>query len=172
MDPFVGEIRQFAGNFAPANWALCNGQLIPIQQNTALFSLLGTMYGGDGKTTFALPNLMGRAPMQYGQGPGLTLRDQGEQAGEATVTLLQTEIPMHTHAAKGGQTAATAQPDNAGWGSTGRSGTPLYTETAPNTQMHPLALNTTGGTQPHNNMQPYTAVNYIIALQGIFPQRP
>ncbi|MWC30177.1 phage tail protein [Paenibacillus sp. MMS18-CY102] len=171
-DPFVGEIRQFAGSFAPNNWALCNGQLLPIQRYTALFSLLGTMYGGDGKSTFALPNLMGSAPMQYGQGPGLTLRDQGEQAGEATVTLLQTEIPAHTHTAKGGQAATTTQPDNAGWGSSSRTGTQLYTEAAPNAAMHPLALQPTGGTQPHNNMQPYIAVNYIIALQGIFPQRP
>src|SRR3569832_993581 len=98
-DPFVGEIRQFAGNFAPNNWALCNGQLMRIQQNTALFSLLGTMYGGDGKTTFGLPDLTGRAPMNYGQGPGLPLRDQGEQSGEANVTLIQTEIRTHTHTA-------------------------------------------------------------------------
>ncbi|EFM10882.1 Tail Collar domain protein [Paenibacillus curdlanolyticus YK9] len=171
-DPFLGEIRQFAGNFAPNNWALCNGQLLPISRYTALFSLLGTMYGGDGKTTFALPNLMGSAPMHYGQGPGLSLRSQGEQAGEANVTLLQTEIPAHTHTAKGGQSATTAQPDNAGWGTSGRTGTQLYTDTAPNTTMHPLALQATGGTQPHNNMQPYITVNYIIALQGIFPQRP
>lgn len=171
MDPYIGEIRQFAGNFAPKDWALCNGQLLPISQNTALFSLLGTTYGGDGKTTFGLPNLCGKAPMQYGQGPGLTDRSPGEDGGSPAVTLLQTEIPAHTHSAMGGPKAATTAPDNAGWGAIDRLGTALYAST-PNAQMHPMALGVAGGSQPHNNMQPFLGMNFIISLHGVFPPRP
>src|SRR5437899_1861427 len=115
-NPFVAEIRIFAGNFAPKGWALCNGQLMPISQNTALFSLLGTTYGGDGKSTFALPNLQGSAPMQAGQGPGLSLRDLGEIGGEQSVTLLQTEMPSHKHTANGSSSGGTlTSPSNAYW---------------------------------------------------------
>ncbi|PWK13483.1 phage tail protein [Tumebacillus permanentifrigoris] len=175
-EAFIGEIRVFAGNFAPRDWAFCNGQLMSIAQNTALFSLLGTQYGGDGRTTFALPNLSGRAAMSQGQGPGLTERTVGEQVGSGTVTLLTTEIPAHTHipqavAAKGTAT----DPTNTVWAETppqGRTGTqiPLYAAT-PNVTMSPLALSVAGGSQPHNNMQPFLAMNFIICLYGIFPSR-
>lgn len=175
-DAFIGEIRVFAGNFAPRDWAFCNGQLMSIAQNTALFSILGTQYGGDGRTTFALPNLNGKAAMSQGQGPGLTARTVGQQVGSSTVTLLTTEIPAHTHtpqavAAKGN----TNIPTGAVWAETppqGRSGTqiPLYSST-PNVQMSPVAANVAGGSQPHNNMQPFLAMSYIICLNGIFPSR-
>src|SRR3954469_12563597 len=115
MDPFVAEIRIFAGNFAPTGWALCNGQLMPISQNTALFSLLGTTYGGDGKSTFALPNLQGSAPMQQGQGRGLSLRDLGEIGGEQSVTLLQSEMPAHSHNAQGSTGSNQTTPVNNAW---------------------------------------------------------
>jgi microcystin-dependent protein len=174
-DQFVAEIRIFGGNFAPTGWALCNGQILPISQNTALFSLLGTNYGGDGRTTFALPNLQGMAPLQQGQGAGLSLRDIGESGGEQTITLIDSEMPAHNHAvnaynAGGDQT----NPANTVWGSAmvGRQGTNLY-KTAPiaQTQMHFRALNTAGGSQPHNNMPPFLTLTFIIALQGIFPSR-
>jgi microcystin-dependent protein len=174
-DPFLAEIRMFAGNFAPTGWALCDGQLIPISQNTALFSLLGTNYGGDGKTTFALPNLMGSAPMQQGQGPGLSDRFLGETSGAPYVTLLTFEIPAHTHqvnAVDAGGDVTT--PGNALWASAmvGRVGTNMYSDAAPNQVMNPMSTAITGGSQPHNNMPPYLCVSFIIALQGIFPQRP
>jgi microcystin-dependent protein len=174
-DPFVGEIRVFAGNFAPKGWALCNGQLLPITQNTALFSLLGVTYGGDGKTNFALPNLMGRAPMQPGTGPGLTPHVLGETSGSQTVTLLTTEMPAHNHVPLGNGTAGSGVSSIATdtvWGSGGRSGTPVYTDDPSRVTMSPVALGGAGGSSPHNNMQPYLGLNYIIALQGIFPQRP
>ena len=168
-DPFVAEIRIFAGNFAPRGWAFCNGQLLPISQNTALFSLLGTTYGGDGKTTFGLPNLQGSAPMQPGQGPGLSLHDLGEQSGTQTVTLLQSEIPLHTHIAQATSSDAnTANPTNASWGA--QENPPLYRSDA-DTTMSPNALALAGGSLPHNNMQPYLVLSFIIALQGIFPPR-
>src|SRR4029077_8986106 len=154
-NPFVAEIRIFAGNFAPTGWALCNGQLMPISQNTALFSLLGTTYGGDGKSNFALPNLQGSAPMQAGQGPGLSLRDLGETGGEQTVTLLQTEMPAHTHTAQcvssGGGTNG---PTNASWAGGGRGAPPMYAPRvqANVVQMSPSSLSIAGGNLPHNNM--------------------
>lgn len=173
-DPFLAEIRMFGGNFAPRGWALCNGQLMAISQNTALFSLLGTTYGGDGKSTFGLPNLQGSAPMQQGQGAGLSLRFLGENGGEPSVTLLQSEMAMHTHtvnayAGNGDQNS----PAGAVWGEVlnGRQGTPLYAP-SPNVMMNPQSTGITGGSQPHNNMPPYLTVTFIIALQGIFPQRP
>ena len=171
--PFVAEIRMFAGNFAPRGNAFCNGQILPIAQNTALFSLLGTTYGGNGQTTFALPNLQSRAPMHPGQGPGLTDRVLGEQGGEESVTLLTTEMPAHTHqasglAAAGGQTS----PANATWGtvSSGRNPLPLYAASA-NTTLNPQALGVAGSSLPHENMPPFLAVNFIIAMQGVFPPR-
>ncbi len=172
--PFIGQIRMFAGNFAPRAHAFCNGQLIPIAQNTALFSLLGTTYGGDGRVTYGLPDLQSRAPMHFGSGPGLTLRDLGEEGGEETVTLLGNQIAPHTHqpmgiAAVGAQNNPTGQT----WGTIGtaRQPTPLYAPAPPNAPMHPLALGMTGGNQPHNNMPPYLAINFIIGTQGIFPAR-
>jgi microcystin-dependent protein len=170
-DPFVAEIRIFAGNFAPTGWAFCNGQLLPISQNTALFSLLGTTYGGDGKSTFALPNLQGASPMQPGQGPGLSLRDLGEVGGEDTVTLLQSEIPVHAHDLRG--TGAdddnSLSPVGAMPGATESVG--VYRAGTGNTAMSPQALQLLGGSLPHNNRQPYLGLTFIIALQGIFPPR-
>lgn len=175
--PFVAEIRMFGFNFPPTGWAFCNGQLMPISQNTALFSLLGTFYGGDGKSTFGLPNLQGNAAMQSGQGQGLSPRDIGETAGETAVTLVQTEMPGHPHTlncynAGGDQT----DPTNTVWGSAmiGRQGTNLFTASiaSNSTQMHPFALALSGGGLPHNNMPPYLTLNFCIALQGIYPSRP
>jgi microcystin-dependent protein len=173
-NPFVAEIRIFAGNFAPKGWALCNGQLMPISQNTALFSLLGTTYGGDGKSNFALPNLQGSAPMQQGQGPGLSLRSLGETGGEQTVTLLQTEMPAHSHGAQGSSGSNQTSPANNAWASGSKlGGGNLYAPTNPSTnvQMNPLATSITGGNLPHNNMPPFLGLTFIIALQGIFPPR-
>jgi len=172
-NPFLAEVRIFTGNFAPKGWALCDGQLLPISQNTALFSLLGTTYGGDGKSTFALPNLQGCAPMQAGQGPGLSLRDLGETAGEQTVTLLQTEMPAHSHGAQGSSGSNQTNPTNNFWG-TGQKlgGGNLYTGTsANNVQMNPFGTSITGGNLPHNNMPPFLGLTFIIALQGVFPAR-
>jgi microcystin-dependent protein len=169
---FVAEIRIFAGNFAPLGWATCDGQLLPISQNTALFSLLGTTYGGDGKTNFALPNLQGSAPLQQGQGPGLSLRDLGEIGGEQNVTLLTTEMPNHNHLAQcvtaGG---GTNSPQNAVWAGGGRGAPPMYAPTGNNVPMNQGATSITGGNLPHNNMMPYLCLMFIIALQGVFPPR-
>jgi len=173
-DCFVGEIRMFAGNFAPRGWALCNGQLIPIPQNTALFSILGVQYGGDGKTNFALPNLQGRAPMHQGQGPGLSAHVVGEAKGSATVTLLTTEMPNHNHQVMAYDGfAGTKDPTNNVWAKAqiGRNREVLAYAPTPSTQMGPQALDATGGSQPHNNMQPYLGLNFIIALHGYFPNR-
>jgi microcystin-dependent protein len=172
-DQFVAEIRMFAGNFAPLGWAFCNGQLLPISQNTALFSLLGTSYGGNGMSTFGLPNLQGSAPIGAGQGPGLSLRILGEVGGEPTVTLLSTQLPAHAHtpnAVAGGGTATS--PAGAVWASQpGRTPPPAYASNS-NVNMAPGAIGSTGGGLPHNNMPPYQVLNFIIALQGIYPSRP
>jgi microcystin-dependent protein len=173
-NPFVAEVRIFTGNFAPKGWALCNGQLMPISQNTALFSLLGTTYGGDGKSTFALPDLQGSSPMQAGQGPGLSLRDLGETSGEQTVTLLQTEMPAHAHSAQGATGSDQTAPTNNSWASGGKfGGGNLYAPTNPptNVQMNPFATSIAGGNLPHNNMMPFLGLTFIIALQGVFPPR-
>ena len=172
-NPFGAEIRIFTGGFAPKGWALCDGQLLPISQNTALFSLLGTTYGGDGKSNFALPNLQGCAPMQAGQGPGLSLRDLGETAGEQTVTLLQTEMPAHIHSALASAGSTQAVPTNNAWASGQKlGGGNLYTPPdANNVQMNPFALTIAGGSLPHNNMPPFLGLTFIIALQGVFPPR-
>ena len=173
-NPFVAEIRIFAGNFAPVGWATCDGQILPISQNTALFSLLGTTYGGNGQSTFALPNLQGSAPMQQGQGPGLSLYDLGQQGGESAVTLLTSEMPGHRHQAQAvGGNNKTSPIANA-WSTLGTTRTPppLYSDTQ-NSSMNPAsALALTGGSLPHNNMSPYLCLTFIIALQGVFPQRP
>ena len=171
-DQFVGEIRMFAGNFAPTGWALCNGQLMSLSQNTALFSLLGTMYGGDGKSTFALPDLQGNVPLNSGAGAGLSERFQGETGGASAVALLQAEIPSHIHTALGAATTGSTSPQNATWGAqAGRTPQPLYSTAAPDVSMNPQALGLAGGNQAHNNMQPYLVVTFIIALQGIYPPR-
>ncbi|HEU4414228.1 MAG TPA: tail fiber protein [Candidatus Angelobacter sp.] len=171
-DQFVAEIRIFPFNFPPKGWAFCDGQLLPISQNTALFSLLGTTYGGDGKSNFALPNLQGSAPMQQGQGPGLSLRDLGEVGGEQSVTLLQTEMPAHNHGAQAGAGGGQPSPSGNVWASGLKTGPSLYSASGSNNvQMSPAALSISGGSQPHNNMQPFLALNFCIALLGIFPPR-
>src|SRR3954471_4621472 len=170
-NPFVSEIRIFAGNFNPTGWALCDGQLLPISQNTALFSLLGTFYGGDGKSTFALPNLQDSVPMQQGQGPGLSQRFLGESAGEQFVTLLTSEMPVHTHTLSDSTKPATEASPNGQYVAKG-AGVGMYdAATQPTTLLDPQALGIAGGSFPHNNMQPYLTVQYCIALQGIFPPR-
>jgi microcystin-dependent protein len=173
-DQFVAEIRIFPFNFPPTGWAFCDGQLMPISQNTALFSLLGTTYGGDGKSTFALPNMQGNVPMQPGQGQGLSLRDLGEMSGVESITLLISEIPVHTHQIRCTNEIAELQAPTAA-SILGRSsgGNAYQTNTAANlVMMAPQTLALAGGGLPHNNMQPYLTLNFCIALQGIFPQRP
>jgi microcystin-dependent protein len=170
-DPFVAEIRIFPFNFSPKGWAFCNGQLMPLSQNTALFSLLGTTYGGDGKSNFALPDLEGRAAMHPGQGPGLSLHDLGETGGSDTVTLLQSEIPSHTHAMNVSQADAIERIPTGQQLSTG-IGVGIYGSLAANlVQLNPAALAPAGGDLPHNNLQPYLTLSFCIALQGVFPPR-
>lgn len=170
MDPFVAEIRIFPFNFPPKGWAFCNGQLLPLSQNTALFSLLGTTYGGDGRSNFALPDLQGRTPMHPGQGPGLSLHDLGESSGTETVTLIDSEIPAHNHNLM--VTSLNSQSTNPSNTSLGR-GNPVkvYLNSNPTTNMGLNAIAPTGGNLPHNNMMPYMTMNFCIALQGIFPPR-
>lgn len=171
-DPFIAEIRIFGFNFPPTGWAFCDGQIMAISQNTALFSLLGTTYGGDGRTTFALPNLQGSAPLHPGQGPGLSLRDLGETGGEPSVTLLDVEMPMHTHTAQGVSGAGGQGPAGNAWSSANQRGISTYAPSTNGTvQMSPQALSPMGGSLPHNNMMPYLVLNFCIALQGIFPPR-
>ena len=172
-NPFLAEIRIFTAGFAPTGWAQCDGQLMPISQNTALFSLLGTTYGGNGTSNFALPNLQGCAPMQAGQGPGLSLRDLGETAGEQTVTLLQTEMPAHSHTAQAATGGGLPSPANNAWGSGLKTAAGAYAASNPSTnvQMNPFGTSIAGGNQPHNNMQPFLGLTFIIALQGVFPAR-
>lgn len=172
MDPFLAEIRIFPFNFAPKGWAWCDGQLLPLSQNTALFSLLGTTYGGNGKSNFALPDLQGRAPMHPGQGPGLSLHDLGETGGSETVTLLESEMPAHSHAARvvGGDPGDLQAPSPAR--SVARSGSGFaYVSGPPNATMAPEALPPAGGDQPHNNMEPFLTFYFCIALQGVYPPR-
>lgn len=172
-EPFIAEIRIFAGNFAPRSWAFCDGQLLPVSQNTALFSLIGTTYGGDGRTTMALPDLQGRAPMQPGRGPGLTARRLGERVGVETVTLSEAQIPSHNHtaravtspAARGGPTNTRSLAESGG-GDAYQSNT-----TANLVDLASQTLSTTGGGQAHTNVQPYLVLNFIIAIQGLYPSR-
>ena len=172
-DPFVAEIRIYPFNFPPTGWAFCNGQLMPISQNTALFSLLGTTYGGDGKSTFALPDLQGRAPMHPGQGPGLSLHDLGETGGSETVSLLESEIPSHAHTMRANSDPGDLQiPAPAR--SLARSQNASAYQTTTNQSlagMAPESLAPAGGDQPHNNMAPYLTFYFNIALQGVFPPR-
>ncbi len=170
-DPFVAEIRIFPFNFAPRGWAFCDGQLLPLSQNTALFSLLGTTYGGDGKSTFALPNLQGSAPMHPGQGPGLSLHDLGETGGSDSVVLLTSEIPQHSHTIPCTTTEEGTQGVGTAFARTDIDRPPVYTNSAPNVTMGPSTLALAGGSQPHNNMQPYLTLNFCIALQGVYPPR-
>lgn len=172
-DQFLGEIRPFPFNFLPPGWMWCDGQLLPISQNTALFAILGTYYGGDGKSTFALPDLRGRVPMQPGWGDGLSPYELGDQVGAETVTLLESEIPAHTHLVSSSSTAATtrvpsaervlAQPPGAA---------AVHAPPGPAAWASDLAVAPAGGDLPHNNMQPYLTLYFAIATQGIFPHRP
>ena len=172
--PFVAEIRIFGFNFPPKGWAYCNGQLLPLSQNTALFSLLGTFYGGDGKSTFALPNLQASVPLHAGQGQGLSLYDLGQEGGAATVTLLESEIPVHTHTVRASNfPGETQSPSPNRVIARSQNGAVYNTTTNANlAQMAFESIAPDGGSLPHNNLQPYLTLNFCIALQGIFPQRP
>ena len=173
-DPFVAEIRVVGFNFAPTGWAQCDGQILPLSQNTALFSLLGTTYGGDGKSTFALPNLQGSVPIHHGQGAGLSQYDLGQAAGAQTTTLLSSEMPVHTHQGRASIDDAQFQapaPDREL--ATSNPGFAYQSNDSANlVSTHPQELGVAGGSLPHNNMPPVLVVNFIIALQGVFPQRP
>jgi microcystin-dependent protein len=171
-DPFVAEIRIFPFNFAPRGWAWCDGQLLPLSQNTALFSLLGTTYGGNGKSNFALPDLQGRAPMHPGQGPGLSLHDLGETGGSETVTLLESEIPSHSHGVTCKQSDATLRLPPGQFPATGTGGILMYQNPGAIVQLNPNTVTPAGGDAPHNNLQPYLTFYFCIALQGVFPPRP
>jgi microcystin-dependent protein len=172
-DPFVAEIRIFPFNFAPRGWAWCDGQLLPLSQNTALFSLLGTTYGGNGKSNFALPDLQGRTPMHPGQGPGLSLHDLGETGGSETVTLLESETPSHAHGLRGNSDFADLQVPTSARSLARSQNASAYQSTTNQslTNMSDQALAPAGGDQPHNNMQPYLTFYFNIALQGVFPPR-
>ena len=170
-DPFVAEIRIFAFNFAPVGWAFCDGQLLPISQNTALFSLLGTTYGGNGKSNFALPDLQDNVPMHPGQGPGLSLHDLGETGGTPSVSLLESEIPSHTHTLQANLLNADLAAPSPARVMARSSGGEAYHAATNLTQMAPQSLAPAGGDQPHNNEMPYLTFNFCIALQGVFPPR-
>lgn len=170
-EPFIAEVRIFAGNFAPRGWAFCNGQLLPVSQNTALFSLLGTTYGGDGRTEFGLPNLQGKAPMHPGDGPGLTERSLGEAGGQKEIQLTETQIPSHSHQIKA--SLPLADDDDPGTDkflATAR-GAGVYKSPSNLVQMAAQATSEVGSGQPHDNMQPYLTLNFIIALVGVYPSR-
>src|SRR5258707_10016448 len=179
-DQFIGEIRMFAGNFAPAGWALCNGQLLLVTQNTALFAIIGTTYGGNGTTNFAVPNLQGIAPMQPGQGAGLSNHDLGETAGVTTVTLTPQQSAAHSHLLQANTAVGNSATPSGNVYRFSRShvapnppaAVETYSTQAPDTFLNPTALATTGGVQGHNNLMPYLAVTFIIALTGMFPPRP
>jgi microcystin-dependent protein len=172
-DPFVAEIRIFPFSFAPKGWAWCNGQLLPISQNTALFSLLGTVYGGDGKSTFALPNMEGNVPVHAGQGPGLSEYFLGEMSGSEFVTLLESEIPIHSHTMMASTQDGGDSHPQANLLAQG-IGVAQYTDknTGPFVNLNQNALPPAGGDQPHNNLMPYLTLYFNIALQGVFPARP
>jgi microcystin-dependent protein len=172
--PFIAEIKMCGYNFAPRGYAFCNGQILPIAQNTALFALVGTTYGGNGTTTFGLPDLQGRSPLGPGQGPGLSTYVLGQASGTPTVTLLSTEMPAHTHLPQGNSTGGdSTTPASKIWAANAatRSPQPLYSVGTPNTGMNASAIASAGGNSPHQNQQPYLAISFIIALQGVFPAR-
>ena len=170
-EPFVGEIRMFAGNFAPRGWAFCDGQLLAISQNDALFSLLGTIYGGDGRTTFGLPDLRGRIPVHTGTGPGLTPRQIGYRGGVEQITLSKNELPVHGHPLLAlDKPGDGGNPTNRTWAATSNA-PPFYSDAGPNLPMSQSATTSAGGSQSHSNMMPFLCVHFIIALFGIYPSR-
>lgn len=167
-DPYLGQITMFAGGFAPRGWAFCNGQLLQISQHTALFSILGTIYGGDGRVTFGLPNLQGRLPMHWGHGPGLSTRQIGEWGGSETVTLTSSQLPSHTHTVSAGESTSHSTPDGSVFPGeaviwTAGTGSPVAMDAA--------AIGDSGGGQAHTNLQPYTTMQFIIATLGVYPPR-
>jgi len=171
-NPFLGEIRAFPFNFAPKGWAFCDGQLMPISQYTALFSLLGTQFGGDGKSNFALPNLQGNVPLDFGQGPGLTFYNMGDSGGAPSITLLTTEMPAHGHNAHCNSAAGNkTKPNGSYWAKDAAGILSEYATVPDGNQMSQQALGISGGSQPHNNMQPFLTLNFCIALQGVYPAR-
>jgi microcystin-dependent protein len=168
--PYVGEIRMFGGNFAPAGWAFCNGQTLPISENEVLFNLIGTTYGGDGQQTFNLPDLQGRAPIHMGQGPGLSNRIIGESAGVEQVTITAQQLPQHTHTANGGTAGNLDSPAGNFWSADAGANVAAYNTAATGgASMAPAAIGPAGGSQPHDNMQGFQAISFIISLFGIFP---
>jgi microcystin-dependent protein len=170
-EPFMGLVMMSGFLFPPKNWAFCNGQKMPIAQNQALFAILGTTYGGDGVTTFALPDLRSRSPLHPGQGDGLSLYVLGQFAGAETVTLTVDQIPAHNHVAQAVIAGDQVTPAGNIWAGDSSGSMALYSNGAPDTQMNPAAIALSGGGQPHTNIQPYLAVNFIIAIQGLFPSR-
>jgi microcystin-dependent protein len=171
-EPFVGQIIMAGFNFAPRGYATCDGQILSIAQNTALFSLLGTTYGGNGQTTFGLPDLRGRVPVHQGQGPGLTNRTMGEVSGSETVTLISSEMPMHNHLFNVTNVAGALPNSNGNFLATsGDANVPIYRPTADGSTLNPQSVGLAGGNQPHNNMQPYLVISFSIAMEGIFPSR-
>jgi microcystin-dependent protein len=177
-DPFVAEVRIWACNFAPRQWAFCGGQILPIQQYTALFALIGTYYGGNGTTTFALPNFQGRVAVDAGTGPGLSTYVVGEMTGTPTTALLISEIPSHSHTMNGalpGSGGGADERSNVGspqaWLGPSAGGGNAYSDQPPSANLAIQMISVTGGSLPHNNMQPYLTLNFCIALQGIFPAR-
>ena len=171
-NPFLGEIRAFPFNFAPKGWAFCDGQLLSIAQNTALFALLGTQFGGDGRSTFALPNLQGNVPLDFGQGPGLTFYNMGDSGGAPSITLLTSEMPAHGHNAHCNSAAGNkTKPNSSYWAKDAAGILSEYATVPDGNQMSQQALGISGGSQPHNNMQPFLTLNFCIALQGVYPAR-
>lgn len=171
-EPFLGQIIEAGWSFAAQGYATCDGQLMSIAQNNALFALLGTTFGGDGIQTFGLPDLRGRIPIHMGQGPGLTNRVIGEQSGTETVTLITSQMPMHSHLATGSSADANkTSPGGNTWANEGTGSLNLFVNSAPNATMNPQTIGMSGGNQPHENMQPYLVNNFLIALEGIFPSR-
>jgi microcystin-dependent protein len=169
-EPFVGEIRMFAGNFAPRGWAFCDGQLLSVSQNDALFSLLGTIYGGDGRTTFGLPDLRGRIPIHAGDGPGLTSRRLGQKAGTESETITTGELPAHTHPLQGTDQFADS-PNPASHAPAKSTTADVYIDEAPSVNLASSAVTQTGGSQSHTNLMPFLCIHFIIALFGIYPSR-
>jgi microcystin-dependent protein len=168
-EPFIGEIKMFAGNFAPRNWAFCDGQLLAISQYDALFSLLGTTYGGDGRTTFGLPDLRGRLPIHMGSGPGLSTRPIGQKSGQETVSLTAAQVPAHTHQMMATEDAGeTTDPSGQ---VLAQATDDIYSTASPDTSMASAAISASGGSQPHDNIQPFLCIHFIIALFGIYPSR-